>query len=407
MPFISPWSRVLCPICFNRFHMGQSPFRCINPDATMCPYEPDLEWGRFLGRKRSVRGVEEFEPVPMRRILPESARSLSRWIYTPHEVRCSTCRVPTRARICPECHNRLPPNLSEIKNRIVAVIGARAAGKSNFIAVLIKALRERYAHGLSFVMWEHGQETLDKYERVYFNPLFRDHSVVPPTSTAATNEDIRIPLIYRLQFAARGMRQVRSIYLVLFDAAGEDMGDQQMWQTHLRYIRNAAGIIFLVNPLDYDTVRDKLPSGLPAGMFSTSRGKPHDSVVNVMNMFDRSAHSKIKVPVVFAFTKSDMLRHIVPDARFLKDSVHDGAFNRTDYAAVDDEIQACIHDWDGPAFLDLVRGSFSNYSFSAVSAFGDAPRFDPVTNALRINALAPIRVADPLLWLLKQEGHIR
>ena len=188
------------------------------------------------------------------------------------------------------------------------------------------------------------------------------------------------------------------------------MDDQRMWETHYRYIRNAAGIIFLINPLDYAPVRSALPAGLPKGMFSNAGGKPHDVVVNVINMFGRSARAKIPVPVVFAFTKSDMLQHLIPDGRFLKDSVHDGAFNQADYRMVDDEIRSYIHEWDGPAFLDIVGSNFARFSFTAVSAFGDAPRRVVLAGgqeAQRINALAPVRVADPLLWILKQEGYVR
>ena len=59
MALISPFGKVTCPFCFERFHLSQAPLR---NTALTAPTEPDTHVGRFLGPQ--VRPPELGRVVP-------------------------------------------------------------------------------------------------------------------------------------------------------------------------------------------------------------------------------------------------------------------------------------------------------------------------------------------------------
>ena len=399
MPLVLPWSRQICPHCFERFRFAMAPFQCQNTDVRVCPAERDEVYGRFLGR---VSGGKL--DIPLRgKTIERSDGSFMSSFYTPAAVRCpnANCRRVTQTRICPECHSELPTAHGNVKNQIIAVVGARASGKSNFIGVLITQLLRRYGPGLRFTVRSLGDSTSDRYDRLYFDPIYRQGAVVEPSQRVETNPDLRIPLVYRLEFWDR--RPVRGINMVLFDTAGEDMQSQQVLAAQYRYICSASAIIFLVNPLNFGSVLSQLPEDMPDGMV-TEGADPAEIVDRVYNLFHMPIGRRIRVPAVFAFTKSDMLRNVVDaSAMFLQDSDHEVRFDRRGFVEVDQEIRDHLDSWGQRDLLSKVSLYFKRSAFTAVSAFGDAP-----TQENRIRGVpSPIRVGDPLLWILWQLGYIR
>ena len=109
-----------CPYCFEVFRLNDTPFRCTNE---RCEQEVDAV------RERTWRDSSR-----VGRVLPPVG-------FSPSELRCGDCGEKSRQRVCPHCHMELPRTIGQFRNLIFAIIGAKASGKSHYIAVLIEQLR--------------------------------------------------------------------------------------------------------------------------------------------------------------------------------------------------------------------------------------------------------------------------
>jgi hypothetical protein len=407
---VPPWRTAACPFCFEAFHLSQAPRRSL----AASPLAPDPAVARFLGTQTAELGkvIEPPGGLWWRRLL---ARVL---VQTRHDD-------DTR-KICPGCHMFLPHMIAagELDSEGIAIIGARDSGKSNFFGVLLHALEHRYSGEVPFTMF--AQDTFSKREMrpVSSTRLYRERygarlfdpqeprAIDQTLSAAAAVSDVRIPLIYRLQFrkrlwhhVTRPLDQVSALDLAIFDTAGEDMTDEQTVAHLYRFILRAAGIIFLVDPFQYPEVRDRLPAAVKERLRPIDT-QPSDIIALVRNLFEGRgllrAAQKLAVPVAVTLSKCDLLQDLAyPGSAILHDSDHRGGFDRDSCGQVSREVAEYLKRWGLGRLLDQVDGLASNHALFAVSALGSLP-----DRELRLRSVAPRRVADPLLWLLWQRGYI-
>jgi hypothetical protein len=135
--------------------------------------------------------------------------------------------------------------------------------------------------------------------------------------------------------------------------------------------------------------------------------EPAEIVSRIVNLFESrvgvAAGQKIRTPAAFVLTKSDLLKNLVhPSSRICRDSRHECGFNALDCALHSSEVRESMRQWDGPQLVDLAEKSFVSAEFFAVSALGEIP-----DERLRVNTVCPMRIADPLLWLLWKRGYVR
>jgi hypothetical protein len=398
-----------CPTCFEQLYLGDAPSRSMSPVG---PQEPDDGLGDFL----------HIQPSPsMRRVEPVPATGLvGRWLrrlWLPHDP------ASDRKKVCPRCHLYLPHKMAsgELQSEILAIVGARNAGKSNYFGVLINALERRYAEEVGFSMF--AQDTFsvrdmqpvssrDLYKARYGARLFSSQpTALNSTPSAATNPDILIPLIYRMQFPLQPEQRItrpfshfRALDLVVFDAAGEDLQNTVTRQQFTRYVGAASGIIFLIDPFAFPGIAELLPPSVRASL--PQQGDAREVISGAINLFEERnrlrADQKIRVPVAVAFTKTDMLKNIVePDSPILRDSRHEGGFNEGDCQECSEEVERYLCDWGCSDLSRLVRSRFKDSQFFAVSALGQMPGQNSC-----LGTISPRRIADPLLWLLWKRGYI-
>jgi hypothetical protein len=405
MGFVAPWSKAVCPFCFEHFHLSAAASRAVSPDGKK---EPDSHVGTFLS----------VPPPEMGRVEPASS-SLLRKLFVPNDWKGQT------RKICPKCHLFLPHATAtgQLSSEIIAIIGARSSGKSNFFGVLLNALERRYASEVGFTIQDQDTFSMTEMRPISSKQLYRerygrrlyesaDAMAIDQNRSAAQDRFLRIPLIYRLQFSkrwrdylAQPFGTTRSMDLVIFDAAGEDMEDPVMLEQFYSYLLGAVGVIFIIDPFQYPGIRSRLSPDL-LRRFPKIPVDPAEVVSRVIGLFERRAGirvgGKVPVPVAFAFAKSDLLKGIVdPSSPILKDSRHTGGFNVADCQRVSDEVIEYVRECDSPQLVDLAKHKFRSYSFFALSALGQLP-----DEQLRIQRPDPMRVADPLLWLLWQRGYI-
>jgi GTPase SAR1 family protein len=298
----------------------------------------------------------------------------------------------------------------KLKMQTIAFLGARSAGKSNYIGALIRQLEDRYESEVGFSIESENtfdHETLDViasrelYERRYGDMLFGDHpQVVPQTSSATTNADIRVPLIYRLTCSKS--RTSKSVLLSFFDAAGEDFEVAATMARLYPYLACAAGIVFLLDPFEFEGIIKSLPLEEREKLERT-RVNPLGIVEAVVKEFeeqeDLKGHEKLKLPVAFAVAKSDELDQLferLEDAPFLQETVHQGGFNELATRERSASLRACVTQWLPKGLYRGLKNRFQCHRFFAVSALGQRPSPD---NTLE-ERIHPRNLADPLLWIL-------
>src|SRR5437868_7176531 len=119
---------VTCPYCFASAAPQQIPFRCRGQAGRTQGCAPVLD-ERLAAYTGSTAGAS----------LPPVFTAAGR----KGRADCTACGRPTGNRVCPECHNPLPAAYCDSPGRIVALVGAKNAGKSTYIAVLLHELMNR------------------------------------------------------------------------------------------------------------------------------------------------------------------------------------------------------------------------------------------------------------------------
>src|SRR5579864_193442 len=250
-------TREVCPFCFEPYKLSETPFRCISPPSRCAPEKDD------------VRAAKWDQSAPMGKVL--GARG-----GLTNEVQCVTCRQISRKRLCPACHMELPHTAGELRSYIFAVIGAKEAGKSHFLAVLIDRIQNEIGPNLNMLLTPLNDYTISRYRETFYDPIFNKHKVIEGTRSAVVDRRVQLPLVYNLVFRGRdvfGRSAIRkAVTLVFFDTAGEDLNDQDTMGTVNKYIYRSDGIILLLDPLQLSWVRGQLEGtvSLPAKNAETS-----------------------------------------------------------------------------------------------------------------------------------------
>jgi len=317
-----------------------------------------------------------------------------------HEARCAQCSKPTTFRICPRCHVKLPSQIEFIDSKILAVIGGRASGKSHYIATMVKQLSRVIGPNMGIQVGAVGDATRRNYTNYYEERVYRQKLLLDQTQSAQANPVVRDPLIYRMEFPRRGFT-VPAINLVLFDAAGEDVQDENTLALYNKYILHAAGIIFLVNPLQIESVCSRLKCPM-------DNGEPiqntMDRVIELLRTeLNIGPGRRINIPTSFVLSKCDVLESIVDKhATFLQDTPHVGHYDLCDCEMVHEEVRSYLSSWGEDALLSAAD-QFEPRKFLAVSALG----CNPDKSSMKIPSINPIRCGDPILWLLTELGYLR
>ncbi|MBF4552854.1 TRAFAC clade GTPase domain-containing protein [Corynebacterium suicordis] len=303
-----------------------------------------------------------------------------------------------------------------------AMAGARSSGKSLYIAVVVKQLRELVvANGGTFrAANDYTEQT---YREKYEEPLFENMGLLPPTPPSA-NPDAhqREPLIFDIGYYARGAEgQMQKIFVVFRDVAGEDLKQEGFGQRvpQLEFFRHAQSIIFLYDPMAVPRIRDLLAGTVSAN--EVAADNPTDILKNVLRVLGEDHRPAIALTL----SKFDTMQHLEKVDQLSGVSAIDGGVNwqrvmRNKGAAFCREGSAFqdVYDMDDGSLLHqevlsmlrslqavemintLNQPMFGRrayiYKCFAVSALGEPPTSDQVSSS----GIAPFRCLDPIRILL-------
>lgn len=261
----------------------------------------------------------------------------------------------------------------------IALAGARATGKSLYIAVLVKQLEllcERF--GVSMQPVTRG--TAQAYATNYETPLYVQRGLIPPTPTVRTQtSDHREPLMFSLGIW-HGVRR----FLVLRDVAGEDMESGDLHAPPFRFFAHADAVFFMFDPLRVKTIRDQLHDLLPAQV--VSGGDPRTVLTNVL-----TAVSPGQPKLAVILSKFDVLRALRDvegsewglimsngGAAYLRDTSDGQQYDETDGQLLHEEVRSLLLRLHGGSILAAVENPATGVRLQSrnfvVSALGHPPR---------------------------------
>lgn len=395
-PFTRP--AIKCLFCFRSFSPQRIVFRCEQPGCSGKALDTVYAkiHGPFDANGVGIPSLRGHVIVPLP--VPSGFFSMS----MPRAARCDVCDGESRAPICPECHHAFPPGMG-LNQRTIAIIGGRTTGKTNYIATLIKRMSD-IGGQFQFIVNRADDETIARWDREFYAPLFLRNKVINLTPSAAFDTVVKAPLLFRFTF--RNGKQALNIGF--FDTAGEDMKSLNSMDIQARYICEADAIIFLLDPLQIDKVRNLLLQQDPHTFLPNVdvEASPANIVDRLLLLFKKVKEIPdtrgITVPVALTLSKIDALHPLIiqdPSSRLRFPSSHSqlGRVDKLEVQSVSTEIASRLKDWIGPGFCRTIETRFPHHEYFGVSSLGSQP--DPLTGDL-MGPVAPFRVEDPFLWVL-------
>lgn len=362
-------SELICPYCFKRARRKELHLRCPEECGTNAKY--------FAGNAKL----------------------------------CPHGHEPSTARFCPHCDNRLEYDYITTKSRIVAMIGSRESGKSTYVGVLIHELRNSVGAAFNGMSAELvGDSSRNRYRDLFARPMYDRGETLRTTNSIRAERRLE-PLLFMLRLPkARGLtlkEQLTAAMMIFYDTAGEDILKAERLDRLALYLDAADGIVFILDPLQISSVRRAIGDSTP-----TPDNAP-DQVEMIQRLAEllrerRSMTStqKISTPLAIALTKTDALNGVLPAHSPLRQrGPHHGVYDDADGQHVHDETRATLSSWaDGDNLLNTVHNNFSTYRYFGLSALGAPPTSN---NQISPSGIHPLRVEDPMLWLLGRFGQIR
>jgi len=308
--------------------------------------------------------------------------------------------------ICPICHFVLPDMWRWGVSTCLVMAGARATGKTVYIAVLIKQL-EKYAERMNVVVEPADDQVAKHYENVYERPLFEQRGILQSTPSSSTEgSPQQVPLIFSI-----GIWNGVKHYLVIRDVAGEDLENSEVGGYPWQFFGAADAVLFMFDPLKVDEISDQLQDLVPV---QTNRGgDPRMVLRNVMKLIDRGSP---KLAVILS--KFDALQALQDvrgsewgqimanaGASFSRDpGLTLGAYDDADGELLDAEVSSLLQKLDAGPMLRNLENPYTRVPFThrffAVSALGESPR----GAKLHANGITPFRCLDPVRWVLAEQG---
>lgn len=308
--------------------------------------------------------------------------------------------METRERICPNCHNPLPPNYGKYPVYFLATVGITSSGKTVYLSQLMKQM--------DVIMSNIGLGSLDMSES---NQKFiREHPVKKGVKLPKGTPPgvLTIPLFYIL-LAEKGYST-----LVFYDVAGENCVTAAQMSKFSPFIKNADAILMILDPEQFQKVSRNADNEI---------ANPKAVMTAMFNSFVGSENQggQAKIPFAIALSKSDKL---VGNAlissnsnlfRPLEFDRRNTGFDMQQYKNVSAEVRKFLNDsGEGEQVLATAKKCFpvnGLFAFSAVNCeIEEKMETDEEGNENKVSIpLAdpdPIRIEEPLLWMLYEFGII-
>lgn len=392
-----------CPFCYRNVQTRQILYVCSGrsaPGREPCP--------RTVNRRRAT---ETGYQGGMRRVFSAAESTTGgmakrvRSLMPPERAVCPDCDAVSGGRVCPHCHSPLPPDFAGSTSPLIAMVGAYGAGKTVYLSVLAQQLRttlsERFQASVGLSGDAHGGESsmVDWLEN-NISAIFKDHRLFAATQRAGDGR--REPVVF--EWRKRGRIGARTSYLSFYDTAGEDLGGHETAKD-LKYLASADALILLLDPFMLKAARDE------AGIEDTlaRRDDMLLSAVTAVTAALREGQGRtgrlVKIPVAATFPKIDaFFEQLGPDHPIRRVPTPGDYYDELAGAELHEHVRSLLAGWGGQQIDSHLRNNYADFRYFPVSALGEPPDYGRQTVSER--GVRPLRVEEPLLWLLSKFGVV-
>lgn len=392
---------IVCPFCFKKFPPDDVVFRATHSTDEDEDYM--LQEDEVLNRWREKFALDELDELECiinpEEIPEENKKRVDGGVL--FEI-IDKHGHPSNKRLCPACHNVLPISSGRSPSNIISFVGASQVGKSVYMTSLIHVLQRVTANNFEAACMPISVEVSRKFKENYEDPLFERGVLLGTTQKERRME----PLIFQFKFKDESKPP---LMLVFFDVAGEGSADPEYLEMKAQHIQNSAGIMFLVDPLQMKTIRNKISIQKKddPGDVTPVYDEPREVLIAMYeNFIGKTTNGRTNIPTAIVITKSDMLKFL-GDKELIKDNsnifnnyVHENYFNLSVFENINGDVKRFIDKVDRP-FKDAVDVHFDDTAYFAVSALGSNPQDGKIEGVIE-----PTRVDEPFLWLLHKLNYI-
>jgi len=303
--------------------------------------------------------------------------------------------------VCPTCHTPLPSGLGGSASPLIGMVGAKGTGKTVFMTVLLHQLQNgvgrRYDAAVEIVGdMPDGRSAATAFSADLERPLFSRRQMLEFTRQG--NDGRQPPYVVQWRQSKRFLFLDRSKTMALsfYDQSGEDLTRQDSVNSH-HYLAAASGLMLLLDPLQLPMVRDNL--AVPED--AVVEGEPPISVLTRVTEMLRGSHGvpvrkKVPVPIAVVFSKLDALFPLLGENHPIRQAPGAG-LTPGDSDSVHEHVRTMLHQWGADNVDAHLRLNYSTFRYFGVSALG-AP---PIGRNLTGGDIRPLRVEEPLLWLMQ------
>ncbi|WP_436521807.1 hypothetical protein [Actinoplanes sp. HUAS TT8] len=381
----------ICPFCYYRINRRRLWFTCRGiqkPGFRQCR--------RAINNKRLEATGQEEHMYPV-------FRSRLHWLPwplpIPRRATCPACRGRTGRHVCPHCNTPLPSKFRDSFSPVIAMAGARYTGKTVYLTVLADqirgAIRKRFEADVS-VCGDAGNRWLENSVENIMGGRRLPAITEQPDGRSE-------PLLFEWRRRNDRASRYRSSYLSFLDTAGEMLGTSR-GVNELKFLAKVHAFIVLLDPF---AITD-----LPTRIGLKEAARPHAEAVKVVQQVtevlreEHGVKGMIDLPVAVVFAKVDALRNLPELSRKVFEPESQGnVYDAEQGRKIHESVREMLIDLGADDIDAAFQAHYTNFQYFAVSALGEPP--DYANNKLADGAVVhPIRVSEPLIWLLAKFGMI-
>lgn len=308
--------------------------------------------------------------------------------------------METKERICPHCHNPLPPNYGKYQVHFIATVGITSSGKTVYLSQLLKRMDEYMANvGLGTLNMTPANAKFLKE-----HPVRMDIPLPQGTTPGALSDPLFYVILDKNEYHT----------LVFYDVAGENCVRAEDMDKYGPFIENADGIIMILDPDQFSVVNKSMEDDV-AG--------PKEVLTAMFNSFlsSNNVKGRSSVPLALALSKSDKLEDqdiLNANSNVFRDIVYNErrpGFDVQQYRNLMGEVRKFLKDMpEGRGLTVVMENCFTTTGFFAFSALNCKVKVEERLENGEMKKVAvpvahpiPRRIEEPLLWLLSEFGIVQ
>lgn len=325
----------------------------------------------------------------------------------PDGTACHNCGGATANSRCGYCMEIMPTGLTP-ESELIGLVGPPSSGKTVYTASLARQMLKELPLPFESSIRPIGEsEGRDKLEAAIQD---LDAGRLPQKTLEGKPEPAVVE--WRRRFKGMlGKTEFRSTILSFYDGAGENYAEGNVGEDYVKYIQAAGSVILLVDPFALDGGRQKAED---LGLDVTHRIAP-EKVLNpvtevlrrIQDPKDRKKNKPLKQKVAVAVAKIDAFADEVGanDPMFTTPPLT-GTFDDAQSQSISERLKGQLIQWGAGNLIQALEADYATFRFFPVSALGAPPTSYQTGGELDPNGLRPIRVSEPIQWLLAENKFI-